>query len=373
MRIKRLKISYCIVCMNRLEHLKATLLKNIDDTRMDEDIEFVLLDYNSQDGMADWVEENLSRHIKSGRLIYFRTEEPKDFSHSHSKNMVFKLSTGDVLCSINADHFIGKGFSSFLREKFGKNKAVFISPQLPQNYKGSWRPPPDIFGKIALRSTDFHRTTGFDERFKGYGFEDIDFVNRLEMLSVKRVLLSKNEFCKFVSHDDRDRYKLKPATINKFYISYLAPEITKAIILYDDHFEECVFERQMFLEADKFTSAYTRKVTVAAFEIKDPKKKGRWSPLGNGKFSMVYDDGDIWICLEKGQNLTKKSSSKNEHLENYHKIDSVVIASKLEFNLALLNNWNLTKENIKNKQIRVNSKYGSGTIFKNFKRQPIYV
>src|SRR5690606_26363819 len=76
MENNQLRISYCIVCMNRLDHLKKTLLLNLEDTRGDRNVEFVLLDYNSGDGMGEWVKQNLKKEMQFGRLIYFRTEEP---------------------------------------------------------------------------------------------------------------------------------------------------------------------------------------------------------------------------------------------------------------------------------------------------------
>lgn len=373
MATNQLKISYCIVCMNRLGHLKKTLLKNIEDTSIDQNIEFVLLDYNSQDGMMDWVKENLSEHIASGRLMYFRTDEPQEFSHSHSKNMAFKLSTGDILCSINADHFIGESFSAYLREHFGNNKAVFVTPQPAKNYRGPWRPPTDVFGKIAVRRVDFHRTTGFDERFIGYGFEDIDFVNRLRMLSVKRCLLDREEFCRFVPHSDHERYTLKTPIFKELYVTYLAPEITRVLVLFQDSFEEFVIERKLFTDADKFTSAYKKRVTEVAFEVIGEKRIGKWYPKGADKFNMIYDDGEERVCEPQRQNLVTESPHEGNLSENCQKVESDVLIAKLESNLTMLKNWEITKENLKAKQSRVNSIYGSGTIYKNFKREPIYV
>jgi len=369
----KLRISYCIVCMNRLRHLKATLLKNIADTLNDQNIEFVLLDYNSQDGMMDWVKENLSEYISSGRLIYFRTDEPDEFSHSHSKNMAFKLSTGDILCSINADHFIGEGFSAYLRGHFGNNKPVFVTPQPAKSYRGAWRPPTDVFGKIAIRRVDFLRTTGFDERFAGYGFEDIDFVNRLTMMSVKRCLLDREEFCLFVSHSDQERYTSKPPVFKQLYVYYLAPEITKVLALSEDTFEEFVIERKLFTNADKFTSAYKRRVTEVAFEVIEEKRIGKWYPNEDDGFRMIYDDGEQKVCRPMQQNLVDKPSHDDDFSENCQKVDSDVLSAKLESNLTMLKNWKITKDNLQARRSHVNETYGAGKIYKNFNREPIYV
>ena len=49
------KISFCTTCKERLRHLKQTLPKNIKDNSNYPFIEFVILDYNSQDGLGDWM------------------------------------------------------------------------------------------------------------------------------------------------------------------------------------------------------------------------------------------------------------------------------------------------------------------------------
>ncbi|HEX6426988.1 MAG TPA: glycosyltransferase, partial [Niastella sp.] len=110
------KISFCIVCMNRLHHLQQTFLRNIHDNDDYPNLEIVLLDYNSQDGMELWVNENLREFIAAGRVTYYKTFEPQVFSHSHSKNLAFRLASGDIVCNINADHFTGKGFGHYVNE-----------------------------------------------------------------------------------------------------------------------------------------------------------------------------------------------------------------------------------------------------------------
>ncbi|WP_158563357.1 hypothetical protein [Chitinophaga silvatica] len=47
-----LKISFCTVCMGRLHHLRQTLLQNIADNTTYDNLEFVILDCNSEDGIV---------------------------------------------------------------------------------------------------------------------------------------------------------------------------------------------------------------------------------------------------------------------------------------------------------------------------------
>src|SRR5574343_1908709 len=63
-------ISICTTCMNRLRDLEYTLPKNLEDNKNYKKLEFVLLDYNSTDGLSDWVKKYMMSYIKTGRLVY---------------------------------------------------------------------------------------------------------------------------------------------------------------------------------------------------------------------------------------------------------------------------------------------------------------
>lgn len=51
------KISFCITCMNRFKHLQETLERNIHDNYLVDNVEFVVLDYNSEDGLDKWISQ----------------------------------------------------------------------------------------------------------------------------------------------------------------------------------------------------------------------------------------------------------------------------------------------------------------------------
>src|SRR5882757_4285785 len=121
------KISVCTVSMNRLHHIRETLPVNIIENIRYPNIEFVLLDYNSSDGLEDWVRLNMMTYIDSGILKYYRTAEPAYFQLSHSRNMVTCLSSGDILCMIDGDNYAGVDYAHWINSIFiqkGKNAVV---------------------------------------------------------------------------------------------------------------------------------------------------------------------------------------------------------------------------------------------------------
>jgi hypothetical protein len=165
-------ISICTTCMNRLNDLSQTLPKNIEDNKNYQGtLEFVLLDYNSQDGLGEWIKKNLMQYIESGLLVYYRTDEPKSYSMSHSRNVAMKLATGHILNSVDADNFIGKGFV---------DKINILSHQQPEKaifLKGRRM----LRGRLGYYKDEFIQLLGaYDEVLgqNGYGAEDGDLVYR---------------------------------------------------------------------------------------------------------------------------------------------------------------------------------------------------
>lgn len=162
-------ISFCTTCMNRLHDLMQTLPKNISDNASYPHLEFVLLDYNSRDGLENWVTANLMEHIESGRLVYARTTEPQFYQMAHSRNVAFKLATGEIVCNVDADNWTGPGFAEKLNRLANEQptRAVFTkSRQL-------------IRGRIAFYKHEWeHLLGGYDEDLRHYGFDDMDLMHR---------------------------------------------------------------------------------------------------------------------------------------------------------------------------------------------------
>lgn len=163
------KISLCTTCMDRLDDLKQTMPKNILDNINYPHVEFVLLDYNSKDGLDDWVRENLMEYIERRSLIYIRTEEPEFFDMSHSRNVAFLAASGDIVNNIDADGFCGKGYAEFINKCANEipEKAIFAkSRQL-------------LRGRMGLYRGEFIELLGgYSEELKAYGHDDADLLHR---------------------------------------------------------------------------------------------------------------------------------------------------------------------------------------------------
>ncbi len=195
------KISLCVTSMNRLHHLAQTLPRNLADNSSYPNVEIVLLDYNSSDGLEKWAKQNLREWIKAGRLVYFRTSDAAHFNRSHARNLAFRLATGDIVCTIDADNFTGRGFAHYVNERFNRYQDIYLRP----DFDGAHVRLRDAFGRICVRKKDFLKIEGYDERLVEYGYEDIDLCRRLEKLGLKPRLIEDERHLQYIDHGNRER------------------------------------------------------------------------------------------------------------------------------------------------------------------------
>lgn len=115
------RISFCMTAMNRLDHVKQTLFRNIIENDDYPTAQFVLLDYGSRDGLGHWIQENAMGFIESSKLVYLRLEDVTYYSMAHSRNVCFLAADGPVLCNVNADNFLPRGFAGHLNELMSRD------------------------------------------------------------------------------------------------------------------------------------------------------------------------------------------------------------------------------------------------------------
>ena len=194
--------------MGRTHHLKQTLLQNIHDSTGPgaPDVEFVVVDYNSRDGLKEWIltEPELQPFLESDVLKYARYPEATSFHHAHAKNMAHRLATGDFLCNLDADNFLGYGFASRLAQNFGRDSDALVLPDLsltrhtPVEERG-------FYGRIAMSAKNFLKLGGYDEDRRGWGGEDTDLILRALSSGMKADPFSEKSFMQVVGHTHAER------------------------------------------------------------------------------------------------------------------------------------------------------------------------
>lgn len=206
-----MKVTFCTTCMGRAHHLKQTLPRNLADSvswDAPERTEFVILDYSSPDDLADWLHTDpvIAPYLAAGIVRYFRVDGESYFRHSHAKNLAHAHATGDIICNVDADNFLGTGFADWLRSTFARRPNAIVATNRFDNRlnRGAFK---GAMGRVAMMSHNFWRLGGYDEseRFKGWSGEDTDLVLRAAKSGMRMVLLRDKRFLKVIVHSDSER------------------------------------------------------------------------------------------------------------------------------------------------------------------------
>ena len=208
------KISFVTTCKGRLAHLRETLPQNMADNADYPDLEFVVVDYNSEDGLKEWIEDNFQTEMGNGRLKYVHAPDHKYFHMAHAKNIAHRMATGDIICNIDADNFTKQGFAAYIDDVFRTTENIFLRSAKINRQK---IPDTGLGGRIAVRRSDFYTVGGYNEDTSGWGPEDADFARRLERIGLSELEIPY-EYLKFITHNDDlrfENYSSKPKLAGK--------------------------------------------------------------------------------------------------------------------------------------------------------------
>jgi hypothetical protein len=199
----------CITCKGRTPHLRRTLEINLRDNPGTNAV-FVLLDYGSEDGTAEFIRDQHSDSIASGKLVYYRYEAAR-FKMAHAKNMAHRLGVregGDVLVNLDADNLAGPGFADYVEGVF---TATALDPQevflWSRMIKGVLQR--GVNGRIAVSRNAFLISGGYDEKYETYSPDDKDFNFRLRRLGFCAQEIDPR-YLGAIKHSDRIRFREYP-------------------------------------------------------------------------------------------------------------------------------------------------------------------
>ena len=177
------KITFAISVLNRTEQIEETLPKNLEDNFIDRDrVEFVLVDFGSNDGFRDWIRfQNFKKYIESGYFKYYETDKMKSWRASIAKNTAIHFATGEVVVTLDCDNYTGMRGGDFILSTFKKNNYDCIMHQFDWNSQGG------NFGRIALTKNKFNELGGYDQTMLPMGYQDWDLIKRSQALGLKYV------------------------------------------------------------------------------------------------------------------------------------------------------------------------------------------
>lgn len=315
--------------MNRLHHLKQTLPKNLKDNEKYPEVEFVLLDYNSQDGLEDWAKKNFSNW--QGKVNYYKTNSPEFYDFSHSRNLAISMATGDIICNLDADNYTGPNFCDFINEMFQRNENIFLSSR-----KSGLS---DLQGRICFHRNDFHSLNGYDEKIDGYGYEDTDFLNRLKLLGRREVQIKDPPFLHAIHHDNNQRVLNNKRVINfkKLFILKKSPTRSAVLFVYKNKDFEFAEINDSCFENEGIENEFVKPMAIYY------------------RYNIVADS------VHFGSNLDVNFAKDMFEVTDMQTISEVVFFYTQLFNKAIF------KINAKNKEVSVNKGGIAKTIlYKNF-------
>lgn len=209
-----MRIACVTTCRGRTPHLSLTLPHNLA-ARGPESV-FVVLDYNDQNGLGDYIQREHSRDLDSGALVYYRNADAERFHMAHAKNQAHRcgmIEGASALVNVDADNFAGPGFTDYIARRFREGDAeqetIFLGAR--GNHRGPGnlarvRTPPGCFGRIAVTVDAFRQAGGYDEIFSGWSPDDKDFAARVANLGYgwRRIHTS---FLRAIKHGAGLRFK----------------------------------------------------------------------------------------------------------------------------------------------------------------------
>lgn len=348
-------IAFATVCMNRLHHIRQTLPKNIEDSSSYANARFFLLDYNSSDGLEDWVKENMMEHIQSGKLVFYRTEEPLYFNRSHSRNQILTQTDGDILCNVDADNYIGEGFAEYINREFNEDKEIFLAG----NFGGTFEEYKDAYGRFCAWKEDFLNVGGYDEEMESYGHEDTDLYERLIRYGRRELNISEIRFLHSIAHSDKERTgnEFFRKNLYRFYLAYLGNH-KRVLFLYKNG----TFETGTLIE-NYYSLPSPSAIAEGGWQ------KGCWGNTDQG-IQLLFNDGrSLQMITDNGhQNYT---AEEKEGRLLYTNIVNSTLLYNMMLSYSIITNSNRIHLNETANKIKVNERkqgFGQGALCKNFNK-----
>ncbi len=185
-------LSFCITCKNRLYQIRNTLGQNLCDNRMHKHlVEFVLIDFASNDGLKEWIGNSFMEEIEQGFLKYYYTEKLDGWNMPLAKNTSHLWANNDILVNLDCDNYTGPDGGAFVIDTFMQFGDDILLHQGNDYTDGSW-------GRVGMKREFFHAVGGYDEAFKPFLYDDMDIIERLKSLGLKYIHVTGMKYNKTI-------------------------------------------------------------------------------------------------------------------------------------------------------------------------------
>jgi hypothetical protein len=160
-------ISFCSTCANRAYQLKQTFAANARLVSEHLNVEWVILNYSSNDDLDAFMASELA--ASSDRIRYARQLGERNWHASVAKNIAHRLARGQFLVNLDCDNFIGDAIGTI---------QTYLDQGIKLLHLWSGQYHDGTFGRIGMLSELFLELGGYDESFHPMGFQDGDLLRR---------------------------------------------------------------------------------------------------------------------------------------------------------------------------------------------------
>jgi hypothetical protein len=232
-------VVFCQTVKNRTPHLKMTLPRNLADNPKSK---FVILNYNTDDDLLEYLFAEHGAEIESGRLVvYSELSEPK-FRMAHAKNMAHRLGIlegGEILVNLDADNITGPHFEHYAANRFARwenpePRNIFLWTNVVSGLHSSGvRITRGLSGRIVVSRKAFLKCGGYDEKFNEWAPDDKDFNLRLRLLGYEPVEIDL-PYLLGVPHNEKMRFKeyphLRDADLTEYFLDVNEMTVERAVV-----------------------------------------------------------------------------------------------------------------------------------------------
>lgn len=152
-------ISIVTTCMGRLEHFKDVVATHLDQS----DCERIFVDYSCPEKSGNWVESSFP-----GRYKVVRVSGRNLFNLPAARNFGAQAARGEYIAFVDAD------------TRLTKDVLRGIRAQLNSNSFARGDVLPELCGFCLVARSAYSRVGGYDDAFRYYSYDDVDFYERLE-------------------------------------------------------------------------------------------------------------------------------------------------------------------------------------------------
>jgi hypothetical protein len=182
-----------------------------------ENAALLILNVNSPDDLLMYLVENHKQELKSGRLILYNDPGDGPFRMAFHKNLAHRLAIlegADIIVTQDADNFMAvqstgnsvtPNFAQYIAEQFAREpNGVFMASKMIRGVMAR-----GIAGRLVVRSQDFIKAGGYDEKYTTWQGEDMDLNARLRRMGLAQRTINPC-YLDAIRHGDGLRFKEYP-------------------------------------------------------------------------------------------------------------------------------------------------------------------